>query len=176
MERWFPIEGYEGRYEVSDLGHVRSLDRAWVDTKGRHGNRRGRVLKSPPNSDGYPLVKLYDGTGNHETLKVGSLVLAAFVGPRPDGMEVCHNDGVPSNSSLTNLRYDTPIGNQADRVAHGTHLRGERHPRTHLSDADVIQIRSMEGTASQATIAAAYGIAACSVNNILKGRIWRHLL
>jgi hypothetical protein len=53
------------------------------------------------------------------TMAVHRLVMLAFVGPCPDGLNVCHNDGVATNNVLGNLRYDTPSSNSQDRVRHG---------------------------------------------------------
>lgn len=169
--------GYEGRYEVSDLGRVRSLYREWTDTWGRNCHRNGIVLKQQINAWGYPIVKLYRHAGKGRNTNVAHIVIEAFVGSRPDGMEVCHGDGYPANSALTNLRYDTPVGNQADRVRHGTHNRGSRHPRAKLCEDDVIQIRMMvrDGMAPTWAIAEAFGIAASGVSNIVAGRTWRHI-
>lgn len=175
-EIWKPVVGYEGRYEVGDLGSVRSLPRSWVDSWGRKMSREGIVLKHSINEWGYPIVKLYAGKGAKRSWNVAHLVIGAFVGPRPAGMEVCHEDGVAGNAALTNLRYDTPIGNQADRVRHGTHNRGERNWKAKLSDDDVRQIRMMEGTAPIWAIAATFGIDASGISNIMAGRTWRHLL
>nr|WP_232111245.1 HNH endonuclease signature motif containing protein [Nocardia wallacei] len=55
-----------------------------------------------------------------------SLVAEAFIGPRPEGLQVCHNDGDPTNNMLANLRYDTPSENQTDIVRHGKHFHANK--------------------------------------------------
>lgn len=114
-EEWRAIPGYEGIYEVSDLGRVRSLDRQ--STAGR--SLRGRIRAAAKDKGGYLRVPLHHGravryTGAHR------LVLEAFVGPCPPGMEACHNDGDPSNNALSNLRWDTKSANMLDKLLHGT--------------------------------------------------------
>lgn len=133
IENWRPVPGYEGFYEVSDQGRVRTLDRY---VRGRNDCRRlikSRVLKTPPRSSGHPHVNLRrENVGKTRT--VHSLVMEAFVGPRPEGMEVCHNDGNPANNHLSNLRYGTRSENCMDRVKHGVNfwVNHDRCPYGHL--------------------------------------------
>lgn len=115
VEEWRAIPDWEGFYEVSDSGRVRSVDR--VVPYGRSGRTRykGRVLK-PGWSTGYAAVNLVEtGRGNHDYLYVHDLVLLAFVGPKPEGQEVCHGPAGQVDNSLVNLRYDTRRENALDR-------------------------------------------------------------
>lgn len=119
-ERWLPVPGYEGYYDVSDLGRVRSLDRVVPHGRGAVKRLRGRLLKPRFDSDGRQVVTLY-GDGKRLTVRVYVLVLEAFVGPRPPGFDCCHYDGDESNDRLSNLRWDTRSANRLDSVRHGTH-------------------------------------------------------
>lgn len=112
-ERWVFVTGYAERYEVSDAGRVRSLD--FPDTLGRP--HRGRILKQT--KDDYPHVNLYKD-GKKRTLIVSHLVAEAFLGSRPPGLNVCHNDGDPRNNNWWNLRWDTQSSNILDKHKHGT--------------------------------------------------------
>ena len=107
-EQWRPVPGWEGYYNVSNLGRVWSV-------------RRDKPMRSHalPHT-GHLNVKL-KRDGVVTSTGVHALVAAAFVGPRPEGMEVCHNNGDPSDNRLENLRYDTRRANQLDAVRHGTH-------------------------------------------------------
>lgn len=119
IERWLPIPGWEALYEVSDLGQVRSLTR--IDCRGRR--LKGRILKQGCRRKGGHKGRTYvvlSGDGRKLTRNVATLVALAFLGPRKPGMEVCHNDGDPGNSALSNLRYDTHSGNMRDMRLHGT--------------------------------------------------------
>ncbi len=123
---WRSISGFEGRYEVSNLGDVRSLASV---------NGGGRVLKPYTAVDGYHLVDLFGSTGaRRRAARVHCLVLEAFVGPRPDGMYGCHNDGNPQNNLLSNLRWDTPRNNSLDKVIHGRDYNANKDhcPHRHL--------------------------------------------
>lgn len=117
-EQWRPVAGHEGLYEVSDRGRVRSIDRTIICRNGTTSRRPGKMLKPQITPHGYRRITFGYRRGQQY---VQSLVLTAFVGPRPAGLEACHNDGDPSNNMLSNLRWDTRISNMLDQVRHGTH-------------------------------------------------------
>lgn len=133
-ERWLPVVGYEGLYEVSDHGRVRSLDR-YIQRKNRSKPvfLPGRLKRQYSQPDGRPSVNLAKD-GHAKTRLVPTLVLIAFVGPRPAGLDGCHNDGDASNNRVTNLRWDTRSANCYDRVRHGRDHKRNRPdcPRGHL--------------------------------------------
>lgn len=127
-ERWLPVVGWEGLYEVSDQGRVKSLARTAIR---RNDDARtpiaGRILKPGLQKTGYRMVNLHDA-GQRTTRHVHRLVLDAFIGPLPDGFVSCHNNGHPGDNRLENLRYDTPSANNFDRVRHG---RDHNTQKTH---------------------------------------------
>lgn len=123
-EEWRPVVGFEGLYEVSDHGRVRSLDHFVDLSNGRRRRAPGRVLK-PWDSEGYPKVGLtFEGRKRRALVHV--LVLEAFVGARPEGAACCHNDGNRQNSRLSNLRWGTYSENNFDLVRHGTHYQASK--------------------------------------------------
>ena len=105
-ETWKPVVGYEGLYEVSDWGRVKSLN---FNNTGKEG-----MLKPNPNGKGYLCVGLCNN-GNQETCKVHILVMRAFVGECPEGYEVDHYDWNPENNMLENLSYQPKGINRARR-------------------------------------------------------------
>jgi hypothetical protein len=113
-ERWLPIPGYEGFYEASDLGHIRSVPRP----TGGHGHP-GRVLKPWTKPTGHLTVALCVNRAR-KSFDVHRLVAITFLGAPPDGHEVCHNDGDPANNRIANLRWGTRSDNIRDSVRHGT--------------------------------------------------------
>jgi len=131
QERWLPIAGYEEQYEVSDLGRIRSLAR--LDARGR--SLRERELSPRKTTRDHLSVALYRD-GIRRDLQVHHLVLEAFIGPRPDGMEGCHWNDDPSDNRLDNLRWDTRRANVLDSVRNGSHSMAnkthcpEGHPYT----------------------------------------------
>lgn len=127
QEEWRPVVGYEGSYEVSDHGRVRSLDR-FVRSTSRRGKPylmacRGKVLRPAANKtrSGHLHVILVG-----RTRTIHTLVAEAFLGPRPVGMEVRHLDDHPSNNNLSNLAYGTQSENVLDRVKNGIHHYAKR--------------------------------------------------
>ena len=112
-EEWRTVVGYEGHYEVSNMGRVRGLI-------------RGRVLTPTiAGPYGYAFVSLHT-PGTKRSARVHRLVAAAFLGPQPDDMEVCHGNGRAADNRLANLRYDTHSCNVSDSVAHGTHPQARK--------------------------------------------------
>ena len=131
-ERWLPVPGFEGYYEVSDHGSVRSLDRQVTPRNGSPYNLSGKVLSLSENADGYPMVQLWrDGRGTRKL--VHALVLEAFVGPRPEEMEACHWDDNRTDNRVQNLRWGTQSENRQDRIRNGRdHEKRKTHcPRGH---------------------------------------------
>ena len=133
-----PITGWPG-YEVSDEGRIRSVDRIVLRSNGTRQTFKGRVLKQTWDTEGdlgHLTVTVY-----RKRRKVHQIVLTAFVGVAPDGMEGCHNDGDPANNRLGNLRWDTHRNNSLDRIRHGRHhlanrtkcVRGHRFDGTYVS-------------------------------------------
>lgn len=160
VETWKDIPGWEGIYQVSDMGNCRALDR-----RGKDGRRLpARPLRPNLGSFGYRYLCL-PKDGAYKSLCVHAAVAAAFIGPRPQGMHVCHNNGKPSDNRLTNLRYDTPQGNERDKDIHGTRNppRGERCGGAKITEQQAREILAQNGTAPQHVIAARYGISRSQV-------------
>lgn len=144
---WRPVVGYEGRYEVSDHGRVRSLPivvkRPGVKPFVHPGS--GRVLQQSSNQRGYKLVELYCGSrATRRTRPVHRLVCEAFHGPPPeDKPNTLHNDGKPDNNRAVNLRWGSQADNFADAKAHGVTGKGEAHSQVKLTDAQVAEVRHL---------------------------------
>ena len=146
-ERWLPVPGYEGAYEVSDFGRVRGVDREVRCRGGKLRRHRGRVLAATPDWYGYPRVMLKVG-GQRKDKKVHQLVLEAFVGPCPEGMECCHDNGDPSDPRLINLRWGSHSDNMLDMARHGTdpHRNRAACPRGHrLVEPNLVPQRAAKG-------------------------------
>ncbi len=120
-EIWLPAPGWEGFYEVSDLGRVRSLPRLTPHA----GIRGGNLLKPAPERAGHLKVSLWR-YGSGSSRWVHRLVAEAFLGPCPDGQEVRHLDGIPANNKISNLVYGTRTENILDAIRHGTHYQARK--------------------------------------------------
>lgn len=118
-ERWIPAYGFKGRYEVSDMGRVRSVPRQVVNG-GRVTLEPGRMLR-PYIHHSHWKVTLYGDNKYERQVFVHVLMLESFVGPRPKGMLGCHNDDNKNNNVLGNLRWDTSQENARDQVRNGIH-------------------------------------------------------
>lgn len=120
-EQWKPIPGWEGIYEVSDKGRVKAVARSYTQRPGVRAFRKERILATHPVRSGHHIVSLRQVSRRRVSTGVHRLVLLAFVGPCPAGMEACHNNGIPSDNRIENLRWDTPSANTYDKVRHGSH-------------------------------------------------------
>jgi hypothetical protein len=120
-EEWRSVVGWEDRYEVSDQGRVRAKERVmWVKNTRRVLKRTipPRMLDGGIDAAGYVSVGLSRGRGQRRHL-VHRLVLFAFVGPPPKGKpHGCHYNGIRRDPRLVNLRWDSALGNGADRIRH----------------------------------------------------------
>jgi hypothetical protein len=165
------IAGFPG-YRVGDDGSVWSCRKrgfgfgkldltSWHEVKGRPGTKK------------YLLVSLCRDRKSHTKL-VHRLVLEAFVGPCPKGMEACHG---PVNdrtcNRLSNLRWDTPVANNGDKKQNGTHLSGDRISWAKINSAHVPTIRlAFANGASLTDLGKQYGVHRGSIRNVVYGKSW----
>lgn len=134
VEEWRPVYRYEGRYEISDRGRLRSVERMITTRNGQQRLRKQTFLSPFESKDGHLRVGLYNDQGGRKKEWIHALVLEAFHSPRPDGMIALHRDGNPQNNSPSNLKWGTHSENVLDAVEHGTHWESnlERCKRGHL--------------------------------------------
>lgn len=169
---WKNVVGFEGFYEISSEGQVRSTPR--IDKSGVP--RGGHLMKQQISKQGYLVVYLRrDGTS--KLRKVAQLVLEAFVGPRPtDGHQACHGDGNKFNNALSNLRWGTPSENNMDKALHGTLARGEKNGGGgKLTEEQVKQIKVRVLAETQVDLAREFGVSRGLISHIKNGRAWRHV-
>ncbi|MBU0493901.1 MAG: NUMOD4 motif-containing HNH endonuclease [Chloroflexi bacterium] len=160
-ESWRPIPEFPG-YEVSDRGRVRSYlvqgRREW-----HIANTPQRVLSSGSHGTKcYPMVMLRKDGKTHGH-RIHRLVMLAFVGPCPEGMEICHNDGNRRNNHLKNMRYDTHQNNVIDCIVHGTSV-------AKLADQQVAAMREARRSGALLHhLSELYGVSLSSVSRIVRG-------
>lgn len=118
-EEWRPVVGWEGLYEISSHGRVLSSSRIVRRSDGRDRKAPARMLKLWTTRKRYIGASLKHQS-QRRTVFVHTLVLEAFVGPRPDGLVCCHGDGNPQNNTVENLRWGTARENSQDALRHGT--------------------------------------------------------
>lgn len=160
-EIWRDISEYEGYYQISNMGRIKSLDRSVMDKKGRNHVTVGGIMKpTPDKKTGHMRIGLWKDS-KRRVLYVHRLVMETFVGECPNEMEVCHNDGDPSNNRLDNLRYDTRHENMIDAS------KLCRTPNQKLSPNDVIEIRKrLLNGEKQTDIAKDYGVGQYAISAI----------
>lgn len=137
-----------------------------------------RRLRLTLRKTGYVAVGVrMDGEREPTWRGVHQLVLLAFVGPPAAGQETRHLNGNPGDNRLDNLAWGTAAENTADRIRHGTHVRGEDSHFAKLSESQVIEIRKKyagrSGTITE--LAVQYDVSPDAVSFIVKGRSWSHL-
>jgi len=160
METWKPIPGYEGRYDASDAGNVRSFVK----------NSNGQILKQNASKSGHMYVRL----GRKVNSTAHALVLTAFVSPPPEGCECCHNDGNKNNNKLSNLRWDTHKENARDMYRHMLH----KNQKLTVSNVMTIKAELARNTKHGvlAQLAKQYGVTISAISCIKRGITYGYLV
>ena len=156
-EKWKYIKGFHRKYKISSYGNVYSCV-------------SGRMLTWKNRPAGYASVTLGRVNGKPYCVTVHKLVAEAFLGPRPDGMYVCHKDSNPLNNYVGNLYYGGQRSNMID--AFKTDLGG-KHSVRKLSDEDVIEIkRRLSLGEKQTTLAEEFNVDNAIICRIKKGKVY----
>jgi len=174
-ERWKPIVGFEGFYEVSNLGRVRSLPRNGTA-------RNGNVLKPARDRHGYRRVLLVVNGGKRWNKKVAILVAQAFI-PNPQNKPtVDHRDFDRGNDCRRNLRWATRSEQsrfivEAGRAGAHIGAKGSKHHMRKIYSRDIADICALyQQGLSQVAIAKKYELSQSMIGNILRGKNWRHVV
>jgi HNH endonuclease/NUMOD4 motif len=171
-EEWRPVVGYEGIYEVSNLGRFRRI-------VGGVATYAGRIMSPPLDGSGYPQVWLcaYPRPARREKLHI--LVAEAFIGPRPPGKEINHKNANKTDARVENLEYITHKENNQHAFRLGLvpipHCKGEHVGTSRLTEEQVRQIHAMKGTMSHEAIAKQFDVCRQTVTSIFAGRLWKHI-
>lgn len=160
-------------YALSQDGQVYSLPRR----DGKNRQVGGNWLKQYY-SRGYCFVNFGVKWGKRP-FGVHYLVLETFIGPRPENMECCHNNGNGEDNNLSNLRWGTRKSNMADKIKHGTNIgpRGEKQHKSKLTEQNVrgIICAYSTGLFSQRELGRIYGVDHSVINLIVNKKIWKHI-
>lgn len=156
-DRWALVVG-QPKYSISSNGLVRF-------------DATGNIRTPQLGNNGYCYVTFQSGPkGKAVYWPIHRMMMEAFVGPRPDGMQICHNDGDRLNNRLSNLRFGTAKDNADDRDWHGMTRRGVRNGNAKLRDqaaVNAIRARYADGGVSQYELADEFGISQAQINNIV---------
>lgn len=168
-EIWKDIPGYEGRYQVSNMGRVKSLERKvrsvnWYSHKEFWRTVKERILRPGPVKSGHLYVVL--GHGEAGT-PVHQLVMRAFVGEPPEGMEVRHLNGNPKDNRLENLKYGTRTENILD-----VFYQGKRWRKLNIDDVIYVRFATFCGISDKA-LADELNVSQPTIANIRKGKSYQ---
>lgn len=166
-----PVEGFPG-YRISRDGEVQSR---WLKA-GRNSRliETWRPLKPAVRACRHLKINLSRDGEKYNRL-VHRLVLEAFIGPCPQGLVCCHNDGDPRNNRIENLRWDTPKANSDDALRHGTRAMGSQC-NSKLTEEEVLEIRRLWAEGGQAKdLASRFSVSPRNIWAIVKGRSWKHV-
>lgn len=168
------IPGFPG-YRVGDDGSVWSRRKQGSYARGLSDTWH----RLSPNADsrGYHRIHLYRSLGKRSAVRrlVHHLILESFVGPCPEGMECCHDDGNPGNNALVNLRWDTQQGNWADRIRHGNDCRGEKNAKAKLTVSSVRFIRANADRFSRRELAKRFDVTRQLITLVINRKCWAWL-
>ncbi len=149
LEQWKDIEGYEGLYQISSLGNVKTLF------------YKGNILK-PRRITGQSFIVMLYKNGDIITHQVARLVAHAFLGGKRDSKwKTTHIDGDISNNTASNLKWIIQ--------------RGEDSSYYKLTESEVLEIRRLAGSMSQEALGEIFDITQAHVGNIIRREIWTHI-
>lgn len=176
FEEWRDINGWEGLYQVSNFGRVKSCYRLIKNSTGK-GFRsvRERILKPSFNkATGYNSVSLqFEGIAN--TKRVTRLVAIAFIPNPKDLEEVNHINCIKTDDRVTNLEWVTMLQNRSHAIENGLTPRGESHGNSKITEIQALEIKHGHKGLTQIQIANIYGIHKHTVSNIRRGKRWIYL-
>lgn len=178
-EQWLPVVGYEGLYEVSDQGRVRSLQRDRI-ISGIPRRRKAFIMRQKiKKGHEYRSVGLYDRTGKIRFHLVSRLVLTCFVGAPPAAdSHADHIDFDRANNRLSNLQWLKPADNHArsepNRIY--TRIRGEQSVYAKLTEKNVREIRARFAAGSdKLDLAREFNVCQPTIHKIVLRKRWRHV-
>lgn len=173
VEIWRDIEGYEGHYQISNHGRVKTL-------KNSGHSHAGAIRKVCPDNKGYLRIGLTKDC-KPATFKVHHLVASAFIGKRPEGYQVNHKDGNKQNNHVANLEYTTNKANMRHAIENGLRdsidFTGSRNPAAKLEEIEVRRIKHMlrDTLYSQREIGDLFGVEKSIISLINTGKNWREV-
>lgn len=179
QEKWKPVAGFSGFYEVSDHGRIRSRER--VSATGRRLKSKTVALVLNGN-DSYLRVNLRDHQGTHTVKLVHRIVAETFIDNPSHKPEVNHKDGNKRNNHVTNLEWCTPSENQQHALKNGLRkLNSSSHSKRvgmFQENGELIRVFPSVAEAHRATQASIWSIyARCEgrVDTKLLGYIWKYV-
>lgn len=170
-EEWRDIEGYEGVYQISNLGRVKSLDRMVGHNKGGKKLIRGKLKRAHIAKNGYPMLNL-SNKNRQESVYLHRILGKTFL-PNPRRLEtINHKDGNKENFDLSNLEW----ASHSENISHA-YRTGLRKPTRILDDCIVLSIITFahKRHTSQQSLANCFGVTRSCVQSIVRRNTWKHM-
>lgn len=178
MEVWKDIKGYEGYYQVSNLGGVKSVDRIITTENGVIQKYKEKKLSLGDSGRGYKVITL-NKNGKRKRFKVHRLVAIAFLANPENKPQVNHIDGIRDNNKIENLEWVTGSENVQHAFDNGLKKssKGQSHGMSILTEDKVLEIRAIyaKGGISQKKLGLLFGVCESSVRNIVNKISWTHI-
>jgi len=168
LEVWKDVVGYEGLYQVSNLGNVKSL--------GNEFSRKERLLKLSFQSKGYLTVVLQKDAKRKMVL-VHRLVAEHFIPNIYNKPQINHINGIKTNNRIENIEWVSHRENLDHAINNDLILKGEKNKKSKLKDVDVIEIHSLlqKGTTTTKELSETYNVSYSTIDGIRTNRYWKHL-
>lgn len=172
-EIWKDIEGYEGIYQISNLGRVKSLIRVIKRSDGKIKTFKERILKPALNTFGYPYVNL-SKQGKVKSFVVHRLVVKAFILNIGNKSDVNHINGIKTDNRVVNLEWNTRSENVQHAFDNGlNNNKGSKHTNSKLTEKEILEMRNSKLT--QTELAKIYNVSQSVISNIKNRKIWNHI-
>ena len=177
-EVWKDLKGYEGYYQVSSMGRVRTLDRVIRKSDGTTQKRRGKISKLGSDKNNYNTINLWkDGKATFS--RVCRLVAQTFLENPENKPTVNHKNGVRNDDRVSNLEWMTYSENSQHSFDTGLqeNLKGEEHHFAKLSEEDVVFIRESYKCKkyNQMELSKMFNVGQVQISRIIHHKRWKHV-